>query len=198
MTIEYLLLDSPSDHEVDDSVVTDCDVIRAIVSNEGLGQKVKLVKSTTKDRFSRPPRPTKFVKYVHLSGHGNEKRLCLIGGNVKWKDVAKQIAKFVKKLDADQQRILCISCCYSKEAAAKMTRSLSDYFTAIYYFRKEDVTFAEAMTVWSMFYFYHEENLSNPEGAIVKRINKFFNDDVLVFEFTASGRARRDRNKRRT
>ena len=148
MTIEYLLLDSPSDHEVDDSVVTECEVIRAIVKNKGQGKKVKLVKSTTKDRFNHPQTPTKSVKYVHLSGHGDEKGLGLIDGSVKWKDVAEQIAKFVQKLDDNQKRVLCISCCHSKEAAAKMTRSLSDYFTAIYCFREEDVTFAKTMTVW--------------------------------------------------
>lgn len=191
MTIEYLLLDSPSDHEVDDSVVTECDVIKAIVSNKDEGQKVKLVKSTTKDRFSRPPVPLKSVTYVHLSGHGNEKGLCLIGGSVKWKDVAKQIAKSVKKLTNDQQRVLCISCCYSKEAAAKMTRNLSDYFTAIYYFREKKVTFAKAMAVWPMF--YHEKDLSNPEKPIVKRINKFFDGKVLACKRIPSDRAHRNR-----
>ena len=80
MTVEYLLFDLPSDHEVEENVVTECDVIRAIVSNKGQGKKVKVDRATTKARFTRGRRSTQSVKYVHLAGHGSKTGLELIGG----------------------------------------------------------------------------------------------------------------------
>ena len=208
MTIEYLLLDNPSDHEVDDGVVTECDVIRAILSNRGLGTKIKLVRSSTRERFSRSKQATKSVKFVHLAGHGSQDDLGLIGGGIGWEDVAAAIAAFVQPLTNSQQRVLSLSCCYSQAAVTKMADLLNDYFTAIYYFEDDEVAFSQTMVIWSMF--YHEKNLRRPEQAIVDRINGFFGqadrgraaanrDQVrLAFRLTDSGRARRQRQQRRT
>ena len=185
MTIEYLLLDLPSDHEVEDNVVTECDVIRAIISNKRQGKKVKTVRSTTAESFRRPQRSTKSVKYVHLAGHGNETDLCLIGGQIPWKEVAGHATKFVSPLSRKQPRVLCISCCYSRCAAEEMSPVLKDYFTGIYYFQQDKIGFAEAMTVWSMF--YHRKGLNKPHKnrKIVSLVNKFFDKNVLVHRLIA-------------
>ncbi len=181
MTIEYLLLDLPSDHEVEDSVVTECDVIRAIISNKRQGKKVKTIRSTTAERFLRTPRPTKSVKYVHLAGHGNRTDLGLIGGQVQWKKVAEHATTFVSPLSRKQQRVLCISCCYSRYAAKKMSPVLKGYFTGIYYFREDNIGFASAMTVWSMF--YHRKGLDRPHKnrKIVNQVKTFFGKKVLLY-----------------
>ena len=196
MTIEYVLLDNPSDHEVDDGVVTECDVIRAILSNRGLGKKVKLVRSSTTTRFTSQEQATMSVKFVHLAGHGNQIGLGLIGGSVGWTDVAKEVKALAKPLAIGRsQRVLCVSCCYSKEAARTMSTQLSTHFTAMYYFTEEKIEFAKAMAVWSLFYL--EKNFQSPEGAIVDRINRFFDHEVLAIMLTKSGRERRKRLEER-
>lgn len=196
MTIEYVLLDNPSDHEVDDGVVTECDVIRAILSNRDLGKKVKLVRSSTRTRFTSTKQATKSVKFVHLAGHGNQSGLGLIGGSVPWKDVATEVKALAKPLAIDRsQRVLCVSCCHSEDAARKMSAHLSTHFTAMYYFTEEKIAFSKAMAVWS--FFYLEKNFQRPEGAIVDRINGFFGDDVLALMLTKSGKERRKRLEER-
>ena len=179
MTIEYLLFDLPSDHEIERNVVTECDVIRAIVSNKGQGKKVKVVKATTKTGFTGKMRSTTSVKYVHLSGHGDKTGLVPIRGRVDWECTAEQIIKSVPRLEGKQRRVLCISCCNSKHAAKRMSSKLKGYFTATYFFHKDDISFATAMTVWSMF--YHEKTLDKPHKKIVGRVNKYFKDKVLAF-----------------
>lgn len=179
MTVEYLLLDLPSDHEVEEGVVTECDVVRAIVSNKGHGKKVKTIKAATVDGFTRRRTPTKSVKYVHLAGHGNCAQLGLIGGGLDWAKVACQINTLVPKLRGKQKRVLCISCCFSASAALKMSKRLEERFTAVYHFREDKIAFHKAMTVWSMF--YCQKRLDKPHQAIADRVNKFFGDNVLVF-----------------
>ena len=185
MTVEYLLFDLPSDHEVEENVVTECDVIRAIVSNKGQGKKVKMVRATTKTGFTHRRRSTTSVKYVHLAGHGDKTGLGLIRGSVDWKCTAEQITKLVPRLKGKQRRVLCISCCYSKHAADKMSSKLEGYFTATYFFHKDNISFATAMTVWSMF--YHEKTLDKlhkkkiDREKIVDRVNEYLDDKVLAF-----------------
>ena len=191
VTIEYLLLDLPSDHEVEDGLVTECDVVRAIISNKRQGKKVKTVRSTTAERFLRTPTPTKSVKYVHLAGHGNPTDLCLIGGEVQWKKVAEHAKTFVSPLSRKQQRVLCISCCCSHDAAKEMSPVLKGYFTGIYYFPEDRIGFALAMTVWSMF--YHRKGLDRPHKnrKIVAQVNKFFGEKVLLFMKVQGNKRRR-------
>ena len=166
-------------------MVTECDVIRAIVSNKGQGKKVKMVRATTKARFTRGRRSTQSVKYVHLAGHGSKTGLDLIRGSVDWKCTAEQITKSVPRLKGKQRRVLCISCCYSKHAAEKMSSKLEGYFTATYFFHKDNISFATAMTVWSMF--YHEKTLDKlhkkkiDREKIVDRVNEYLDDKVLAF-----------------
>ena len=184
VTVEYLLLDLPSDHEVEEGVVTECDVVRAVVSNKGHGKKVKTIRAATVDGFTRRRRPTTSVKYVHLAGHGNSAQLGLIGGGVCWADVAEQISTLVPKLRGKQQRVLCISCCFSASAAREMYDRLVGRFSAVYHFDEDKIKFYKAMTVWSMF--YCRKTLDRPHQAIVDSVNEFFGSEVLVFKPVAT------------
>ena len=42
--IGYLIFDLPSDHEVEESLSTECDSIQAIISNKGMAARVKRIK----------------------------------------------------------------------------------------------------------------------------------------------------------
>ena len=151
---------------------------------------MKLVRSSTRTRFTSQKQATTSVKFVHLAGHGNQIGLGLIGGSVGWTDVAKEVKALAKPLATDRsQRVLCVSCCYSKEAARTMSTQLSTHFTAMYYFTEEKIEFAKAMAVWSLFYL--GKNFQRPEEAIVDRINGFLDHKVLAFMLTKSGRKRR-------
>ena len=76
-----------------------------------------------------------------------------------------------------------------------MSAHLSSHFTAMYYFTEEKIAFSKAMAVWSLFYL--EKSFQHPEEAIVDRINGFFNDKVLAFMLTKSGKERRKRSEER-
>lgn len=175
MTVQFLLYDLPSDHEVDLNIVTECDVIRSIISNRQQGKKVKVIRATQE---LPPTNKTNEVAYVHLSGHGNKQGLGLIGGSVKWVDVAEHILRAVQRLKGGRKRVLCVSCCHSKDAVDQMFPLLKGYFTRVYYFSDHKIGFAASMTVWSMF--YSKQNLSRPL-VLAPAINEFFsrndNDD---------------------
>ena len=172
MTVQFLLYDLPSDHEVEQNIVTECDVIRAIISNKDQGKKVKVIRATSSQSFLRHRTlKTKEVKYVHLSGHGNENGLVLINGVVKWVDVATKITEAIHRLK-EGERVLCVSCCFSKEAVDEMVPHLGGYFTRVYYFSEPEIHFSTTMTVWSMF--YKQRNLRLLHSRIVPQINRFF------------------------
>ena len=173
MTVQFLLYDLPSDHEVELNIVTECDVIRAIVSNRNQGKKVKSVRFASASSFRDDiVTPTKKVTYVHLAGHGSKRGLGFIDGVVEWSVVAKRIKKALAELGPEDKRVLCVSCCYSMIAVKKLERHLAGYFTGMYYFVESKISFSTAMTVWSMF--YNEKNLKHPHKRIVPRINAFF------------------------
>lgn len=182
MTIEYLLLDLPSDHEVEDNIVTECDVIRAIVSNKNQGKKVRTFRATTAPSFTGTRRGTKYVsvEYVHLAGHGNSRGLGMIDGSVAWECVARQITTFVKKLPSGKKRILCVSCCHSRAAVQKMSSGLRGYFSGIYYFHDNKIDFATAMTVWAMF--YHTKDVAAPFAAVTTSVNRYFEGTPLKYK----------------
>ena len=173
MTVQFLLYDLPSDHEVELNIVTECDVIRAIVSNRNQGKKVKTVRFASASSFRDDiVTPTKEVTYVHLAGHGNKQGLGFIDGVVGWSMVAKRIKAALTELEPKDRRVLCVSCCNSKVAVKKLVRYLAGYFTGMYYFSESKISFSTAMTVWSMF--YNEKNLKHPHRRIVPRVNAFF------------------------
>ncbi len=74
MTYNYLLFDLPSDHEVEGVLSTECDVIRAILANNGEGRNVKVIKATTSEALCHksPQQPYGQIKIVHVACHARD------------------------------------------------------------------------------------------------------------------------------
>jgi hypothetical protein len=75
--------------------------------------------------------------------------------------------------------VLCLSCCHSRNGYNAIKKSLKGHFTGVYYFNRQEIEFATAMTVWSMF--YRKKSLTRPARKIVGSINAFFGQDVLAY-----------------
>ncbi len=150
----HLLLDFPSDHEVEDSLPTECDVIRSVVSNRGEDGKVKHVRATRFEALQKkcPRHPYEHVGFVHVAGHADERGLGLIGDAIGWCELADVLKDYCAPLACDQQRVLCLSCCSSAMGVKKLQSILSDWFSGYYYFSKEEVNFADSIAAWSLFY----------------------------------------------
>ena len=151
----YLLIDLPSEHEVDDLLPTECDVIRSVVSNLGQGKKVRHVRATRLKslRAKRPrPKPYRGVRFVHVAGHGDDTGAELIGGTLRWSKLSDELKGYCAPLAEDEDRVLCLSCCHSEAAVKKVRTSLQGWFTGYYFFSEERVGFANTIAAWSLFY----------------------------------------------
>jgi hypothetical protein len=176
----YFIFDCPSDHEVDGAILSESDAIRAVLANRNLGTRLKRVTCTTVSSFRAiGPRAYAGIKYVHLGGHGSKSGIGFIGGSVKWADVADKLKSMFPKLKADEQRVLTLSCCYSKAGIVAMKPLLAGHFTASYHFVPDTIGFSTAITTWSMFYL--KKKLTRPHLAIKDDINKFMGEDILEF-----------------
>jgi hypothetical protein len=175
----FALIDLPSDHEIDGGLVTESQMIRSILHNRGLGSKTKLFRATSKDGFDNIGRPYKDLGFLHLATHGSPKGISLIGVGVNWSDVALKLKQIAPALPEKKQRILCLSCCHSRQGYEAMKGGLNGHFTGAYFFHETNIAFATAMTVWAMF--YRKKNLSKPAKAIVESINTFFGDDTIRY-----------------
>jgi len=176
----FLLIDLPSDHEVDYNLATECQVIAAILHNRGFKSIVKPVRASSVDSFNNLMwRPYSSAGFVHLATHGNRNGVSLIGGDVSWSELAKKLTAVAPKLKKGQQRVLSLSCCHSAEGYRSLSKRLKNHFTGIYHFQKTKVEFATAMTVWSMF--YRKKSIDRPAGRVVDPINEFFGEDVIVY-----------------
>jgi len=176
----FLVFDCPSDHEIDGSLVTESETIRAVLANRNLGSRLKVVRvSTVKSVEALPNRAYSGVRYVHLGGHGSLSGLDLVGGRIKWPDVAKTITSVLPTLKEKEQRVLTLSCCYSEQGVLAMKLHLKGYFSAAYHFVPITIGFSQAITVWSMFYL--KKKLRRPHGAIAQDINAFLKEDILAF-----------------
>lgn len=178
--IGYLLLDLPSDHEVEESLSTECATIQAIISNKGMSARLKRIKVASPERFMEYPTYKYQVQFVHLACDGGKTGIGMLGGSVKWSDVAKQVMRHLKPLEKNQKRVMCFSCCYSKYGYNRTKRYFKDYFSGAYYFKEEKIAFATAIATWSMFYL--RKRISQPHGAIVKAINEFMKSEVIIFK----------------
>jgi hypothetical protein len=114
------------------------------------------------------------LRYVHVGGHASRKGIAPQDtSDITWKKLANTLKKLAPKLVDDEQRVLVLSFCYSATGLEKMRKSLKGHFTGCYYFRQPDeIKFAQAMTVWAMF--YHRKTIERPHHSILKRINNFF------------------------
>lgn len=176
----YLLFDLPSDHEIEGTLVTECQTIESIIHNRGMPARVKRICVASTERFMNYPTYKYGVQFVHLACHGGQKGIGMLGGNVTWEDMAKQVTKHLHPLATDQQRIICFSCCHSKAGFNKTKSAFASYFTGAYIFAKTKVPFAQAVAIWAMFYL--KKRLSNPHEAIVKSINEFIGETLLRFK----------------
>lgn len=183
MSYAYLLIDLPSHHEVEWVLATECDSVRGILSNMHMGSKVKHVRATTLKGLAKtvPQSPYSHVKYVHLACHGDENGVSLIGAKLPWSQLAQRLVQYVPPLDGDDQRVLCLSCCYSKSGARKMQQRLRRHFTAVYYLTEPEVGYDTSMVVWSMF--YYRKSLQAPVAKIKSRINQFFDHDPIEIHY---------------
>lgn len=176
----FALLDLPSDHEIDGGLVTECQVINAILHNRGLGAKTKTIRASSDTGFDAAQwRPYPALGFVHLAAHGHAIGISLIGGRIRWLDVAAKLKKLAPRLTGDKKRVLSLSCCYSEKGYNALRPFLKGHFTGIYHFVDEEITFATAMTVWSMF--YRRKTIARPALKVVEPINNFFGQDVIIY-----------------
>lgn len=178
--LRYLLFDFPADHEVDSSISTECEIVKALLVNRGLGSRAKLLRLSSKDSLSKIPNYVYDPKFVHVATHGTRKSIQLLGGSISWKDFAQQVLRpRLKRLKRKQTRILFLSCCSSMSAKNSISRHMNGYFTGIYYFRPKTVKFADSLTVAGMF--YRKKSLARPRAAVVKSINDFFGEKLFAY-----------------
>jgi len=176
----FLVIDCPSDHEIDGSLVTESQTIRAVLANKNLGSRLKIIRCTTADSFAcLPNRVYSGIRYVHLGGHGSRKGLEFIGGQIPWAKVAQKLTRVLPRLKQGERRILTLSCCYSTDGIESMKPYLMGHFSAAYHFVPKKIGFSQAITVWSMFYL--KKKISQPHAAIVKKLNRFLETEVIVF-----------------
>ncbi len=177
--LRYLLLDFPSDHEVDGSLATECSVINALLTNNELGTRTKHFRLSSLASFKKLPNYSYDPKFVHVACHGGPKGIGLIGGWVPWQEFAKEMKAILQPLGTTHRRILTLSCCHSRTGATELKTHLTGYFTGIYHFTQKKVPFAQAFVVWTMFFL--EKELKHPHEAIKKRINTFFETPTISY-----------------
>lgn len=175
----YLLFDLPGDHEVEFALATECEIIESLIHNMSMKARVKRICVASIEKFRTYPTYRYQVQFVHLACHGEKSGIWMLGGPMKWTDVALQITKHLHKLKSDEKRVMIFSCCHSEDGFKKTKSAFADYFTGAYYFKTEEIPFSHAITIWAMFYL--KKKLSKPHGAIVEAINKFLGKDVLTF-----------------
>lgn len=178
--IRFLLLDFPADHEVDDFLLTESQVIKSLLSNAG--NRTRLIRCSSMKRFKEVKwRPMPAVTYVHIAGHGNPLAIEMIDGKIPWPTLAKKLKIAMPPLKKGQKRVLTLSCCFSENAFKLLKKDLVGHFTGCYRINRKRANFDDAMTVWLMF--YNRKRLDLPHGAIVEKVNSFFarKKDLLAF-----------------
>jgi hypothetical protein len=121
LKLGYLLFDLPSDHEIEGTLSTECQAIEAIVHNQGMPARVKRICVASTERFMNHPTYKYGVQFVHLACHGGKRGIGMLGGNVAWSDVAKQVTRHLHPLATNEQRIICFSCCHSMAGFNKIS-----------------------------------------------------------------------------
>lgn len=178
--IRFLLLDLPDEDEVDGFLSSECEIVKSILSSRNLGGRIKHYRFSSLSSFTRPASHQYDPKFVHISGHGGENHISLIGGNMKWTDLAEEfLGPRLKELNDGDTRILFVSTCYSERGVDKIFSALPNYFTGAYYFSEEDVPFADALTTAAMF--YRRKEINNPHERILKSINGYFGRNKRLF-----------------
>jgi hypothetical protein len=178
--LRYLLMDFPSDHEIDGNNATECQSIAALLSNRALNTRFRHFRLSSLESFDRLPYYAYDPKFVHVACHGSQNGIGLIDGIVPWDKFAKHLKKVLLPLEEQHTRVMALSCCYSTFGAAALGASLSGYFTGIYHFKSPKISFADAQATWAMFYL--KKQLTKPHEKIRDRINDSFRHSVLGYQ----------------
>src|SRR5580704_12955006 len=98
----FVLIDTPSDHEVDNNIVRECQVINALLHNRNLGTVTKVITASSGENFKDAAwRPYPSAGFVHIAAHGAKKGISLIGGDVRWRTLADRLKIVAPKLKND-------------------------------------------------------------------------------------------------
>lgn len=119
------------------------------------------------------------ARYVHVADHASKKGIGLISGSINWEQLAEKLRIVAPRLEGNQKRDLCLSCCHSEDGLTKMKQHLQGHFTGCYYFNDKQIEFDRTITIWSMFYW---KKTSETKKGACKRIQKFFGDEILKHE----------------
>lgn len=167
------MLDLPDDDEVDGFLSSECEIIRAILASRGLGGRVKHYRFSSLASLERYPVYEYDPKFVHISGHGGEHHIEVLGGNLTWTELAEDfLSPRLKPLEGNETRILFVSTCYSSHGVQRILELLPDRFTGAYYFSKDEVPFADTLTTSAMF--YRRKELNRPHEKVLASINGYF------------------------
>jgi hypothetical protein len=178
--LRFLMFDFPGDHEVDVALPTECELIKALLTNRGLGSRLKLMKFSSGESLKKLQNYKYDPKFIHISGHGGPYSLGLIGGSIRWKNLCDDVlTRLLNPLEEEKTRVLFLSCCHSRDGVDIIKNEMPEYFTGAYFYNNEIVPFATSITISSMF--YRKKILKNPHAAICKGINTFFNKKLLSY-----------------
>lgn len=178
-SLRYLLLDLPSDHEIEGNLATECDIVYSLLANLELAAVTKRVRIARAQTLKRM-RPYPYdAEIVHLAGHATYDGLWMLGEILPWNEVAASLAGCVTSLPIGQHRILNLSCCYSQRAAARLSHKLSPYFSGAYCFHETLVPYAKAIACWTTF-FYKGPTAATHE-AITHDIGEMMGGKVLQY-----------------
>lgn len=176
----FFIFDCPADHEIDGTLLTESDAIKAVLSNRKLGTRLKTAKCTTVESFKNiPVREYAGIRYVHIGAHASKYGLGFIGGSLNWKDVAKKLVAIFPPLAKREKRVITLSCCHSSAGIEAMKPILKGHFSAAYYFVPEKIGFSRSITTWCMFYL--KKTLDKPHLKIKNDINEFMGEEIVSF-----------------
>jgi len=183
--IRFMMLDLPDDDEVDGFLSSECEIVKAILASRGLASRVKHYRFSSLESVERPPVYEYDPKFVHVSGHGGESHISLLGGSWTWTDLAKDFLEpRLKKLSDSETRILFVSTCFSEKGVDRILTCLPERFTGAYYFSEEKVPFADALTAAAMF--YRRKELNKPHAKVLADINGYFGTKKRLFYKSAA------------
>ncbi|QJW83946.1 hypothetical protein HK414_08135 [Ramlibacter terrae] len=175
-----MLLDLPDDDEVEGFLSSECEIVKAILASRGLGGRIKHFRFTSLQSLERPASYEYDPKFVHISGHGGNHSISLLGGEVTRNDLAEDfLAPRLKVLEGEETRILFVSTCFSEHGVDRILDQIPDRFTGAYYFSEDEVPFADALTAAAMF--YRRKELNRPHQKILANINSYFGKKKRLF-----------------
>jgi hypothetical protein len=176
----FVLIDLPSDHEIENNIVRECQVISAILHNRDLGTVTKTITATSVSNFKDADwRPYPGTGFVHLATHGGRSGIGLMEAPcpgrkslIDWKPSRRNSSQTKNEF-------------YVSLAAIRKTGSIgfnrcSKVILPMRIILRLAKSVATAMTTWSMF--YRKKTLGRPLKAVVEPINSFVGRETIVFQ----------------